>query len=55
MKEMEVAVGECKNIILAFQKKRFTLIYDAKAKAIKTTATKRAIENLFKKGDELDA
>lgn len=55
MKEMEVAVRKCKNIILAFQKKRFTLIYDAKAKTTKTTAAKRAIEKLFKKDNDLDA
>ena len=55
MKEMEVAVGKCENIIFAFQKMRFTLIYDAKAKAIKTTAIKRAMEKLSKKDDELDS
>lgn len=52
---MEVAVGKCENIILAFQKKRFTGIYDAKAKTMKTTAAKRAIENLFKKDNDLDS
>lgn len=55
MEEMEVAIRKCENIILAFQKMRFTLIYNAKAKAIKTTATKRAIENLFKKDNDFDS
>ena len=45
----KVTVEECENIILTLQKKGFTAIYDAKAKVIKTTATKREIRKLFKK------
>lgn len=45
----KITVEECENIILTLQKKGFKAIYDAKAKTIKTTATKREIGKLFKK------
>lgn len=45
----KITVEECENIILMLQKKGFTAIYDAKAKVIKTTATKREIGKLLKK------